>query len=169
MAKRASFLLRVLYELADIACPAVVALVLLVTFVLRPIGVEGDSMLPTLRDEQQIVVRVFPGELRHGDVIVVSDAGTQLDSVIVKRVIGLPGDVIDIDFTAGVVYRNGEALSEPFEPVVRRGDVAFPLMVEPGTVFLLGDNRNDSADSRHGSIGLVDQRYVIGRMIWPFE
>ena len=168
--RKASFLLRVLYELADVACPAMFALALLLIFVLRPVGVLGGSMEPTLRHGQRIVL-LLAGELRRGDVVVVSDMGIELDSVIVKRVIGLPGDVIDIDFVAGVVYRNGEALDEDYvdAPTLLRGDVMFPVAVEEGRVFLLGDNRNGSEDSRMSSIGLVDRRFIIGRMIWPSE
>ena len=163
-----SWPLRVLYELADVICPAIIALALALTFAVRPTGVFGVSMEPTLHHGQQIVLLTL-SELRHGDVVVVSEAAVEGSENFVKRVIGLPGDVIDINFETGVVYRNGEALHEPFTagPTHRPGDIEFPVAVAPGTVFLLGDNRNNSLDSRHACTGLVDQRFVIGRMVWP--
>jgi len=160
--------LRALYELADIICTAVLLVALIFVFALRIAGVEGISMEPTLVDGQRLWITAFTRQLSHGDIVVVSEDGISLDDHVVKRVIGLPGDVIDIDFAAGVVYRNGQALHEPeFDPTNRSGDVNFPITVQPGSVFVLGDNRNNSTDSRHSPIGLIDQRFIIGRVLLP--
>jgi len=160
---------RLLYDIADAFCFALVFFAILSAFVLRPSGVSGASMEPTLRDGQYVLLFVA-GDARHGDIVVVSEKAMRgpNSSVLVKRVIGLPGDVIDIDFDAGTVFRNGEALDEPYiaQATQRRGDVAFPVAVEEGTIFVLGDNRNHSADSRDSNIGLIDQRYLIGRVIF---
>jgi len=167
--KKASKSLRALYELADIICSAILLVAVLFTFALRFAGVVGTSMVPTLEDGQRLMITAIAGNLRHGDIVVVSEAGTQLSDVIVKRVIGLPGDVIDIDFDARTVSRNGEILDEPYinAPIERRGDVVFPVAIETGAVFLLGDNRNESQDSRNSTVGQVDQRFVMGRVIYP--
>ena len=160
--------LKAAYELADIFVTALCLLTLILTFACRTSRVEGASMLPTLRDRQILLVSVYEGQLRRGDVAVVSGDGSGLGKPIVKRVIGLPGDVIDIDFGAGVVYRNGEPLDEPYTaaPTNREEGMRFPLTVEPGRCFLLGDNRNNSTDSRSPRVGQVDRRDIM-RVIFP--
>jgi len=161
--------LRALYELADVICSAIVLVAVLFSFFLRFAGVVGISMAPTLHNGQRLVITAFTSNPSHGDIVVVSEAGTQLSEVIVKRVVGLPGDVIDIDFDACTVSRNGEILNEAYinAPTELRGDVDFPIVVETGTVFLLGDNRNRSQDSRTSTVGQVDQRFIMGRVIYP--
>jgi signal peptidase I len=143
-------------------------LALTLCFLCRTSRVEGYSMNPTLRDGQFLLMSAYSGPLRHGDIAVVSGDGSGLGKTIVKRVIGLPGDVIDIDFGEGVVYRNGEPLREPYTaaPTTTRLGMPFPLTVEPGKCFLMGDNRNHSTDSRSPQVGQVDQRDVM-RVIFP--
>jgi len=163
-----STLERILSDFTDILCGCVIAVAFLFLFLLRPVGVDGASMEPTLYNQQHIVISAFARQLSYEDIVIISEAGTQMQPprVIVKRVIGLPGDVIDIDFDNGIVLRNDIPLVEDFiAPVdfLRRGDVEFPVTVTPGAAFLLGDNRNNSLDSRHSAIGLVDQNYIIGQ------
>ena len=171
--RKASKLLGSCYELAEVLCSAMVAVAVLFAFVVRFANVVGFSMEPTLRDRQTLVLSPMVNGLKHGDIVVVSEEGTRIPppngpEVIVKRVVGLPGDVIDIDFDACVVYRNGVALVEDYiaEPTRSSGDVEFPVTVSDGAVFLLGDNRNRSIDSRESCVGLVDQRYILGRVMF---
>ena len=162
--------LRVVFEAAGTLAAAIVLMVGMTTFLVKPVRVYGDSMLPTLRGGQRLVISVCASRFRHGDIVVVSGAGHSLPyrQVIIKRVIGLPGDVIDIDFEANAVYRNGQALEEPYiaEPTERREDFDGPVTVKPGAVFVLGDNRNRSTDSRSALVGLVDQRCILGRVMF---
>ena len=162
--------LRAVYEVLDIFVTALCLLLLILCFLCRTSRVDGSSMNPNLRSRQILLVSAYALPLRHGDIAVVSGEGSGLGRPIVKRVIGLPGDVIDIDFAAGVVYRNGAPLQEPYaaEPTHRAEGMPFPLTVEPGKVFLMGDNRNHSTDSRSPLVGQVDQREVM-RVIFPIK
>lgn len=106
--------------------------------------------------------------------MVVIDSYTDYGKLLIKRVIGMEGDVIDIDFQTGVVYRNGQPLDEPYtaEPTYLSEGVAFPLTVPDGMLFIMGDNRNNSKDSRSPEIGCVSARDVLGQAVLrltPFD
>jgi signal peptidase I len=158
--------LRLLYELAASLITALLLILVVFTFLCRPIRVDGNSMLPTLHDGDWLLISAFSAKLERGRVAVIAESGS-LHKPIVKRVIALPGDVVDIDFTTGTVSVNGAVLAEDYiaGPTTRPGDLEFPLTVEPGTCFVLGDNRNHSTDSRFAAVGLVDQREVIGQLL----
>ena len=108
-------------------------------------------------------------DYQYGDVVVV-DRSQRGEPPIIKRVIGRAGDEIDIDFETGQVRRNGRALDEPYlyEPTLTRRDVEFPVTVPEGSVFVMGDNRNHSADSRTREIGMIDLRRVMGKAVYRF-
>lgn len=149
-----------------------VILFLLFTFVFRAVGVSGRSMEPTLHNKDWLVITDFKYTAQFGDVVVVVQPN-DLNEPIIKRVIGVAGDTIDIDFTSGKVYRNGQMLSEKYVkgPTNLSYDVKFPVTVPEGCVFVLGDNRNNSLDSRSSRIGFVDERYILGKAslrLFPF-
>ena len=171
--KRTGVLRECYAYLHDLVCILTV-LTLLFVFVLRVVSVSGYSMYPALvsGDYVALLSNVF----YHGDDIQAGDVVVALapqfdDEPLVKRVIATAGQTVDIDFTQGIVYVDGVALDEPYinEPTYtqfyQRG-VTFPLTVEEGHVFLLGDNRNDSSDSRLALIGQVDTRYVLGKVVF---
>ena len=143
-------------------------------FVVRIVSVSGSSMYPTLvdRDYVGLLSNVFydDDDIESGD-IVVALAPEFDDEPIVKRVIATAGQTVDIDFDQGIVYVNDVALEEDYineltyTQFYDRG-VTFPLTVEPGHVFLLGDNRNKSSDSRLATIGQVDTRYILGKVVF---
>ena len=145
---------------------AVVAVALIFTFGVRMIRVEGESMLPTLQDGQRLMITSYPYTPQRGDIVVI-DAYTAYGDPLVKRVIGIEGDTIDIDFQNGIVYLNGEALEEPYtaEPTYLQESVTFPVTVPEGCLFVMGDNRNHSTDSRDDRVGFVDERDVLGRLL----
>lgn len=156
---------------------ALVILILLFTFVGRIITVDGDSMLPTLHHGDLMLLRSIGYTPEQGDVVVLTkDFAHYEDQPIVKRVIAVGGQTIRIDYEASVVYVDGVALDEPYilEPMYRKGgDLTIEEMTVPeGSVFVLGDNRNDSSDSRHYELGAIDNRYILGEavlILFPFR
>lgn len=144
---------------------AVAAATLLLTFFVPVVGVEGESMRETLQSgDRLLTLRPWlTGEPQRGDIVVVRKESFDSEP-IVKRVIATAGETVDIDFDTGTVTVDGKLLSEPYirELTQRRGSVTFPLTVEEGCLFLMGDNRNHSSDSRGAALGTVEERYVIG-------
>jgi len=150
---------------------AIVAVALISTFVGRMMRIDGESMTPTLLDGERVITVSLYGELHHNDIVVIRRKSAR---PLVKRIIGLPGDQVDIDFSAHTVSVNGQVLDEPFinEPTERHFDVEFPVTVPEGFYFVMGDNRNYSDDSRHSEIGMIDKRNIFGKAVfrvWPLS
>lgn len=142
-------------------------------FALRMVSVEGTSMLPTLVNHDYVLLlsNVFyqDEDIECGDVVVAL-APRFDDEPIVKRVIATEGQTVDIDFNLGIVYVDGVALQEdyilaPTYTHFQDKGVTFPMTIEPGHVFLMGDNRNGSSDSRLATIGQVDTDYILGKVV----
>ena len=147
---------------------AVILLVL--TFCFRVVIVSGSSMFSTLVDGDYLLLINNPlcGELEQGDIVVASMDRFRDSEAIVKRVIATEGQTVDIDFRQGIVYVDGVALEEDYiyTPTHMSEGMEFPLVVEEGCLFLMGDNRGDSRDSRAPEIGLVDEREILGRAVF---
>ena len=160
---------RDLYEWAQALVCSVLAVVLLFTFVIRLIGVDGHSMVPTLQDGVRLLVlnAMLDNDYEYGDIVVLRK-DTFLEEPIVKRVIATEGQTVDIDFVSGAVYVDGELLEEDYinEPTYVEEGTEFPLTVPEGSIFVMGDNRNHSSDSRSSDLGTVDTRYVIGKAVF---
>ena len=160
---------RDLYEWVQALVCSVLAVVLLFPFVVRLIGVDGHSMVPTLQDGDRLLVlnSLWDDDYQHGDIVVLRK-DTFMEEPIVKRVIATEGQTVDIDFAAGNVYVDGELLEEDYinEPTYVEEGTEFPLTVPEGSIFVMGDNRNHSSDSRSSDLGTVDTRYVIGRAVF---
>ena len=160
---------RDLYEWVQALVCSVLAVVLLFTFVVRLIGVDGHSMVPTLQDGDRLLVlnSLWDDDYQYGDIVVLRK-DTFMEEPIVKRVIATEGQTVDIDFAAGNVYVDGELLEEDYinEPTYVEEGTEFPLTVPEGSIFVMGDNRNHSSDSRSSDLGTVDTRYVIGRAVF---
>lgn len=149
---------------------ALVVLILAFMFVGRIITVDGNSMLPTLHNRDVLLLRSIAYSPKQGDIVVLTkDFSHYVDQPIVKRVIATGGQTIRIDYDEGRVYVDGEALDEPYilETMYRKGgDLTIEEMTVPeGSVFVMGDNRNDSSDSRHWELGAIDERYILGKMV----
>ena len=147
----------------------VLATVLVFTLVVRIVRVEKQSMRETLQNGDILLTvnRHLAGELKAGDIVVIKKEYFEDGKPIVKRIIATEGQTVDIDFDAGVVYVDGQALEEDYirEPTYLDEGLEFPIMVPEGCLFLLGDNRNNSMDSRYPDLGPVDVRCVIGKAV----
>jgi len=165
---------RDLYEWVQSLVGSVLVVVAIFTFVIRMMGVDGHSMLNTLQhgDRLLVVNSMLYHDYKYGDIVILRKDGVFDDDPIVKRVIAVEGQTVDIDFTEGIVYVDGEALEEDYirEPTYTAEGTEFPLTVPEGSIFVMGDNRNGSSDSRDYRLGTVDTRYVIGKaafLIFP--
>ena len=155
---------------------ALVALILLFTFVGRITPVVGESMLPTLHEGDVMLIRdIGYTDPQPGDIVVLTKEFDAARGPIVKRIIAVEGQTVDIDYQTGTVYVDGEALDEPYlnEPMEEPWyEDLTSVTVPEGSVFVMGDNRNHSNDSRDVTLGTVDERYVLGRavcVLLPFQ
>ena len=139
------------------------------TVCFRMVIVDGDSMYDTLVDGDYLLLvsNVLYREPKAGDIIVASKDSFRNGDPIVKRVIATEGQTVNIDFGTGTVYVDGQALNEDyiFSPTTNPEGMSFPLIVEDGCIFVMGDNRGRSMDSRDPEIGLIDVREVMGKAI----
>lgn len=152
------------YEATSVLVSAAVIILLVFTFLVRFAGVVGDSMNPTLTSGNWVALsQVGEYAPAYGDIVVISQPNA-LDENIIKRVIATEGQTIDIDFETGTVFIDGEVLSEPYinNATTTSFDINFPLTVPEGYVFVMGDNRQDSMDSRCSEIGLIRTDYILG-------
>lgn len=147
-------------------------LILVFLLLFRVVVVSGTSMNSTLLDGDYLLLlsSTFYHDPQYGDIIVASKESFDNGAPIVKRVIATEGQVVDIDFVKGIVYVDGVALDEPYTltPTNASEGIEFPLTVAEGCLFVMGDNRNGSKDSRHPEIGLVDKREVLGKVFFLF-
>ena len=161
-----------LFDWAKALATAVIVVVIMFTFFFRIVGVKGSSMVPTLHAGDRVLLQCIGVDPEPGDIVVLTKRAFG-DESIIKRVIATEGQTVDIDFTTGQVWVDGTLMNEPYiaEPTRAQGDMTFPLTVKEGCVFVMGDNRNASTDSRVSVIGQVDERCIIGRLVvrlFPF-
>lgn len=155
---------------------AAIVLVFLLCF--RVVVVSGTSMNGTLNDGDYLLLisDLFYRKPQPGDIIVASKDSFDNGAPIVKRVIAVEGQMVDIDFEKGIVFVSDDGgtswreLNEPYTktPTNLYEGIDFPVTVEKGCVFVMGDNRNDSKDSRNPQIGLIDCREILGRVVFLF-
>lgn len=154
-----------LYDAVTILTSAFVLLMILFSFLFRVVGVRGASMEDTLHQGDWLIT-VQKEQYITGDIVVVTQPN-YFNEPLIKRVIAKGGQTIDIDYELSVIYIDGKELNEPYlkEQIMEReySNLTFPYTVEEGFLFVMGDNRNNSTDSRSPLVGPIDERYVLGR------
>ena len=152
------------YELLSVICSAAIIIMLLFTFVFRFVGVVGQSMEPTLYENDWLLVTAIKSDFKYGD-IVISTQPNAFNEPIVKRVIATGGQTVNIDFGTGEVYVDGVLLEEDYIAGNTTDSEGFSgsITVPEGKLFVMGDNREHSTDSRSDVIGLLDERYIVGK------
>lgn len=154
------------YDWIQCLVSALLICVLVFAFFVRIIGIKGSSMVPTFENRDSVIISNLFFTPQYGDVVVLRKDTFQKEPII-KRVIATEGQTIDIDFNAGIVYVDGKALDEPYvnSPTNNQLDFTGKVTVPENCVFVMGDNRNDSTDSRSSLISCVDKRYIMGKVL----
>lgn len=180
-------IVRSLYEWLQILVVVLVCITGIFTFVVGIVAVDGSSMYPTLHNGDVMIVQRLAYQPKNGDVIVLRKDNTFENRALVKRIIATGGQTVYIDYDANTITVDGVALDEPYinreggglygdDPMAVRSDldpqyVNTEFTVPEGYLFVCGDNRNNSSDSRVATLGMVDERYVLGRVLlvaFPF-
>lgn len=154
------------YDWIQCLASALIVCVVIFIFVARVIDVKGTSMYPTLNNQDKMLVSDLFYTPKAGDIVVFKKDQYDPERALVKRVIATEGQEINIDFDRGIVYVDGVALEEDCinELTTTKLDFIGPQTVPDGCVFVMGDNRNMSTDSRKSEIGMVDNRLIIGKV-----
>lgn len=170
--------IKTLYEWLEEIVIALTLVILVFTFLFRVVTVTGESMLPNFVEGQKLIVTNLGHSVEQGTVVVITNV---LNEPIIKRVIATEGQTVDIDYETGVVYVDGEAVDETqfglengitTRPYSTLEAMVFPQTVPEGCVFVLGDNRSVSKDSRYTEVGMVDTRHILGEAVftlYPFD
>ncbi len=167
----------IIFEWLELFAISFAAVILIITLVARHSPVQGSSMINTLHDGDMLIVSDLFYEPKQNDIIVFQSERTGYDEPYVKRIIATGGQTLDIDFENWVVTVDGKELDEYYVnriagQYMNGSYMDFPVTVPEGYLFVMGDNRNGSSDSRVQKVGFVDERFVIGRVVYrlfPFE
>lgn len=164
----------------DVVVVAFAIVSIVFSFVFRVATIDGASMNNTLKDGQVVIISNLGYTPKCGDIVVISrnventaEAQNEANTPIIKRVIAVGRQTVNIDYTTGEVFVDGKLLDEPYisTPTTNKGSVEMPIYVPEGCVFVMGDNRLgslDSRDKRIGENGIIDNRYILGHAIFRF-
>ena len=155
-----------IYETAESVIIAFLVIAVLILFFFRVVSVDGDSMLPNLHHGDRIITTNFFYNPEKGDIVVV-DKNTNYGKPLIKRVIADEGDKIFIDYSTGDVFVNDEKISENyiFEKINVQNKENVEMIVPDGYLFVMGDNRNNSMDSRDSAIGIINEKNILGKAL----
>ncbi len=162
-----------LYDWIGTLVVSIIAVSIILTFFFRVVVVDGPSMMDTLQDGDVLIMSQFNYKPKVGDIVIISRnyendvlyQETSSKSAIIKRIIAVEGQTVDIDTDAGIVYVDGKVIDEPYikDPTTVNRGTEYPLYVDEGKVFVMGDNRLVSLDSRSSEVGLIDSKYILGK------
>ncbi|MBQ8267859.1 MAG: signal peptidase I [Clostridia bacterium] len=173
-----------IFDWLEVLVHAIIAVVICFSFLFRIATIDGPSMENTLHNGERVIISNLFYTPKVGDIVVISRnkensvyTMNESNTPIIKRIIATEGQTVDIDFEEGIVYVDGIALDEPYTktPTNKKWDIDFPVTVDEGCIFVLGDNRNDSLDSRDariGEYGMINTRYILGHAVYrvfPFD
>ncbi|MDQ5983151.1 MAG: Signal peptidase I T [Eubacteriales bacterium SKADARSKE-1] len=164
---------KVLFELVELFVNTLILCSIIFSFLAFGVKVSGSSMLPTLQNDDYVFCYKFLYTPKRGDIVIINKPNL-IGKNLIKRVIAKEDDSIEIDFDKGLVFVNGELLNEPYinTPTNLEANWNFPKIIPKGKLFVLGDNRNSSLDSRFAIIGLIDKDAILGKavcIILPFN
>ncbi|MCR4595002.1 MAG: signal peptidase I [Clostridiales bacterium] len=167
--KKNSKLLEYAYDFAEILIYALVAILILFTFILKTSVINGESMENTLHNGENVLITAVNSDIKYGDVVVISQPNFY-EKVLIKRVIATEGQTVSFNQETGKVEVDGVELKEDY---IKDQNLLFiyqsmrkECVVPEGCVFVMGDNRNNSADSRDPNVGVIDKRYIIGKVFY---
>lgn len=161
--------LETIYDIASILLTAVIAVGIIFTFFFKISVVSGQSMENTLHNGDNLIISSITPEVNYGDVVVISQPNGY-ENVLIKRVIAVGGQTVEFDHKTGKTIVDGKVLDEPYikEKAKYTYGMTHKYVVPQGKIFVMGDNRNHSADSRDVMVGLIDEDYVMGKVIYKF-
>ena len=181
-------LVRDIVEIAESILINIFVIVMIFTYLLHPVDVEGPSMNNTLNNEDRLLMSTVCLDYSYGDIVIINNdaaylldenndvykkdiTGDRLEECLVKRVIAKPGQTLEIDPASHEVKVDGAVLNEPYikDPVSDGGVFNYPITIPEGYYFVMGDNRNNSADSRNGYVGLIKKNQIYGKAIVRFS
>ena len=156
-----------LFETLEAVIYALIVTVVFIVFFFRIISISGVSMLNTLHDFDKVLVKVFSYRPKCGDVVIIRK-GQYINQPIVKRIIATEGQSISIDYKNQAIIVNGVKIREDYlkEPMIYQNDDYIPPKIPKGYCFVMGDNRNKSLDSRSGAVGLIENKNIIGKVVF---
>lgn len=156
-----------IYDFVSIIMTSFIVVAIVFSFVFRVVGVDGQSMTNTLQHGDMLLT-VNKSEYVQGDIVVITQE-TYFQKPLIKRVIAVGGQTVDIDYATATVYVDGVALDEPYVResfMIKKGEYReFPYQVPEGHLFCMGDNRNGSSDSRTDIVGPIDEREILGKAV----
>ncbi len=158
-----------IYDIASIIVSAVISVGIIFTFLFKISTVSGESMENTLHNADRLIISSIVTDVEYGDVVVTSQPNL-FNKVLIKRVIAVGGQTVWFDEETGKVIVDGKALDEPYIKEEMEYTPAMDKLftVPEGKIFVMGDNRNNSSDSRDEFVGFIDENYIVGKVVYRF-
>ncbi len=169
MMKIKSKFLYTIYDVASVLLTAILAVGIIFTFCFKISAVSGESMENTLHHADNLIISSVTSEFEYGDVVVISQPNGY-NHVLIKRIIAVGGQTVEFDESTGKTIIDGNIIDEPYvkENIDYTYSMTKKYVIPEGKLFVMGDNRNNSADSRDIAVGFIDERYVMGKVVYKF-